>query len=56
MVSRQLAKLEADLGARLIQRTTRRLTLTEEGEVVLTEAQHIDRSLANVEQITGQFQ
>ena len=56
VVSRQLAKLEADLGARLIQRTTRRLTLTEVGEVVLTEAQHIDRSLANVEQITGQFQ
>lgn len=56
VVSRQLAKLEADLGARLIQRTTRRLTLTEVGEAVLLEAQQIDRSLANVEQITGQFQ
>lgn len=56
VVSRQLAKLEADLGARLIQRTTRRLTLTEVGEVVLMEAQQINRSLANVEQITGQFQ
>lgn len=56
VVSRQLAKLEADLGARLIQRTTRRLTLTEVGEAVLQEAQQIDRSLANVEQISGQFQ
>ena len=56
VISRQLAKLEADLGARLIQRTTRRLTLTEVGEVVLLEAQQIDSSLANVAQITGQFQ
>lgn len=56
VVSRQLAKLESDLGARLIQRTTRKLTLTEVGEVVLLEAQQIDRSLANVEHITGQFQ
>ena len=56
VISRQLAKWEADLGTRLIQRTTRRLTLTEVGEVVLLEAQQIDRSLANVEQITGQFQ
>lgn len=56
VISRQLAKLEADLGTRLVQRTTRRLTLTEVGEVVLQEAQQIDRSLANVEQITGQFQ
>jgi DNA-binding transcriptional LysR family regulator len=56
VISRQLAKLEGDLGARLIQRTTRKLTLTEVGEVVLLEAQQIDRSLANVEQISGQFQ
>ncbi len=56
VVSRQLAKLETELGTRLIQRTTRRLVLTEVGEAVLLEAQQIDRSLANVEQITGQFQ
>ena len=31
MVSRGIAQLEADLGARLFQRTTRRLSLTEEG-------------------------
>lgn len=56
VVSRQLAKLEAELGARLIQRTTRRLTLTEVGEAVLLEAQQIDRSLDNVAQIAGSFQ
>ena len=56
VVSRQLAKLESELGARLVQRTTRRLTLTEVGEAVLLEAQQIDRSLDNVAQIAGSFQ
>lgn len=56
VISRQLARLEADLGARLIQRTTRTLNLTEVGKVVLLEAQHIDRALSNVAQISGQFQ
>ena len=56
VLSRQLARLEADLGARLIQRTTRKLTLTEVGKVVLLEAQQISRALNNVAQISGQFQ
>ena len=56
VVSRQLARLEADLGTRLIQRTTRKLTLTEVGKVVLLEAQQISRALNNVAQISGQFQ
>lgn len=56
VVSRQLARLEAELGARLIQRTTRKLTLTEVGKVVLLEAQQISRALNNVAQISGQFQ
>ncbi len=55
VVSRQLAKLEADLGARLIQRSTRRLMLTEIGELVLTQAQQIDRALDNIEQLSGQY-
>ncbi len=37
VLSRQLARLEADLGARLLQRSTRRLTLTEIGEGVLSQ-------------------
>jgi DNA-binding transcriptional LysR family regulator len=52
VVSRQLAKLEQELGARLIQRSTRRLALTEIGEQVLREAQQIERALANIEQLT----
>jgi DNA-binding transcriptional LysR family regulator len=56
VVSRQLAKLEDELGARLIQRSTRRLTLTEIGELVFAEAQHIDRAVANIEQLTEQHQ
>ena len=56
VVSRQLARLEADLGTRLIQRTTRKLMLTEVGKVVLAQAQQIDRALSNVAQISGQAQ
>jgi DNA-binding transcriptional LysR family regulator len=56
VLSRQLAKLEADLGARLLQRSTRRLTLTEIGEQVLAQAHHIDKALANIEQLAGQYQ
>lgn len=56
VVSRQLAKLEEDLGARLIQRSTRRLALTEIGEMVLLEARQIEQSLSSIEQLTDQFQ
>lgn len=56
VLSRQLAKLEDELGTRLIQRSTRRLTLTEVGELVFSEAQHIDRAMANIEQLTEQHQ
>lgn len=56
VISRQLVKLESDLGARLIQRSTRRLTLTEIGELVLVQAQQIDRAVSNIEQLTGQYQ
>lgn len=56
VVSRQLAKLEEELGARLIQRSTRRLALTEIGELVLQEARQIERALGNIEQLSGQYQ
>lgn len=56
VVSRQLARLEADLGTRLIQRTTRTLTLTEVGKAVLAQAQHIEQALRNVADISGQAQ
>jgi DNA-binding transcriptional LysR family regulator len=51
-----LAKLEAELGTRLIQRSTRRLALTEIGELVLQEALQINRSLTSIGQLTDQFQ
>ncbi len=56
VVSRQLAKLEEELGARLIQRSTRKLALTEIGELVLQQARQIERALANIEQLTDQYQ
>jgi DNA-binding transcriptional LysR family regulator len=56
VLSRQLSRLEADLGTRLVQRTTRKLTLTEVGKVVLQEAEQVSRALDNVAQISGQFQ
>ncbi len=56
VVSRQLARLEEELGARLIQRSTRRLALTEIGEMVLQEARRIEQSLTNIEQLTDQYQ
>ncbi len=56
VLSRQLAKLESELGTRLIQRSTRRLTLTEVGELVFAEAAHIDRAVANIQQLTEQHQ
>ncbi|CAO3438155.1 LysR substrate-binding domain-containing protein [Azospirillum doebereinerae] len=39
MATRRLAALEADVGARLVQRTTRALSLTPEGEALLPFAQ-----------------
>ena len=53
VVSRQLTRLEAELGSRLIQRTTRGMTLTEIGSLVLHEARQIDGALARIEQLTG---
>jgi DNA-binding transcriptional LysR family regulator len=56
VVSRQLAKLEEELGARLIQRSTRKLALTEIGDQVLQQARQIERALGNIEQLTDQHQ
>jgi DNA-binding transcriptional LysR family regulator len=40
-VSRRVAALEADLGERLLLRTTRKLSLTEFGQAVLAHARHV---------------
>ena len=46
-VSRGIAALERELGIRLFQRTTRKLTLTEAGELFLGRAQPLLEELAH---------
>ncbi len=48
-LSRDLARLEEEAGARLIERTTRRLRLTEAGEVLLSYARRVGEELDNAE-------
>jgi DNA-binding transcriptional LysR family regulator len=48
-VSRDLAALEARLGARLFQRTTRQISLTEAGEVLSAYAHRVVEELENAE-------
>lgn len=48
-ISRQVADLEARLGVRLLNRTTRRLSLTDEGEVFYARARELLGSLEEME-------
>ncbi len=50
-VSRRLALLEARLGVRLLNRTTRRISLTSEGEVYFAHAQRINSDIEDVERL-----
>ncbi len=54
-ISRQIAALENHLGALLMQRTTRRLSLTEPGEALYERAQQILTSIAETEAVVGQY-
>ena len=49
-VSKRLAQMEARIGLTLINRTTRRMSLTPEGEVLL---EHARRILAGIDEIDG---
>lgn len=49
-VSKRLQQLEARLGVILVNRTTRRLSLTAEGERYIQQGQHILEALTNLEQ------
>lgn len=55
-VSKQLTRFETELGARLIQRTTRKLSLTELGEQVWLEAQTVQNALHKVNSLTQNHQ
>jgi DNA-binding transcriptional LysR family regulator len=46
VISERLADLERTLGTRLIQRTTRRMTLTEDGQAFLLRARNIAREVS----------
>lgn len=50
VVSKQLSQLERRLGVRLVNRTTRKLTLTEEGITFLERCREILNSVADAEQ------
>lgn len=52
-ISRQVAALEQHLGARLIQRTTRSLTLTEDGRDLLGHARRVLDSVEDAEAAVG---
>ncbi|MBZ9783025.1 LysR family transcriptional regulator [Pseudomonas sp. REP124] len=50
-VSKRLSALEARLGTRLVNRTTRSMSLTDEGEIYLTHAERILTQIDEVEQM-----
>ncbi len=56
MVSRQVAALEAELGARLLHRTTRALTLTEAGRRYFERASRILLDIEEADASVGQLQ
>jgi DNA-binding transcriptional LysR family regulator len=53
-VSKRLAKIEESLGVALVRRTTRRLSLTDEGELFLANARRILTELDEMEQQVAQ--
>lgn len=52
-ISEQVAQLEADLGVRLLQRSTRQLTITHEGQQVYEQARQLPEILQGVEAVTS---
>lgn len=53
-ISRQISLLEEHLGVRLLQRTTRRLALTESGQVLYERAHKILLDIGEMEAVLGQ--
>ena len=55
-VSKQLAALEHQVGSRLLNRTTRKIVLTEVGQQVLKEAHKVELALQTIESISEDHQ
>jgi len=55
-VSKQLAALEKKVGARLLNRTTRKIVLTDVGRQVLQEAHKVEQALLSIEHISEDHQ
>lgn len=55
-VSKQLATLEKEVGSRLFNRTTRKITLTDVGRRVLKEAHKVEVALQKIEHISSDSQ
>ncbi|QBE67521.1 LysR family transcriptional regulator [Pseudoduganella lutea] len=55
-VSKRLALLEGRIGVPLVNRTTRRMSLTPEGDVLIEHAQRILREIADLEQMLTKSQ
>jgi DNA-binding transcriptional LysR family regulator len=55
-LSRRIRELEERLGAQLLHRTTRRLSLTEAGSVYYQQCRHIAQTLADAEASVSQLQ
>ncbi len=55
-VSKRLAQMEARLGVQLLNRTTRRVSLTPEGETYLAHARRILADIADMEQLVSRTQ
>lgn len=55
MVSRHVQELEARLGARLLHRTTRRVSLTEAGQVYYDRSAHLLADLASADSEVGEL-
>ena len=55
-VSRRIRDLEQRLGAQLLHRTTRRLSLTEAGSVYFQQCRQVPQTLADAEASVGQLQ
>ncbi|HIG67351.1 MAG TPA: LysR family transcriptional regulator [Porticoccaceae bacterium] len=54
-VSRQINALEDDLGVRLLNRTTRRLSLTEAGKAYLERAEHLLQDIDDMRDAVSQL-